>query len=106
MSKLDPQEGKVTATVEVEIYGSIYKVRGDDPEHIQELAALVDGKMRQVAQHVRVVDATKVAVLAALNLAEELAKTPTGRVSGGDEIRQKVEGLAGDLEQALAAAAP
>ncbi|HVS65406.1 MAG TPA: cell division protein ZapA [Thermoanaerobaculia bacterium] len=106
MSKLVPQEGKVTATVEVEIYGSIYKVRGDDPERLQELAALVDEKMRQIAQHVRVVDATKVAVLTALNLAEELAKTGTGRASGGDEIRQRVEGLAGQLEQALGAASP
>jgi cell division protein ZapA len=106
MSKLDPQEGKVTATVEVEIYGAIYKVRGDDPQRLQELASLVDEKMRQVAQHVRVVDTTKVAVLTALNLAEELVNTRTGRASGGEEFSQKVEGLAGQLEQALAAATP
>ena len=106
MSKLDPQEDSATSTIEVEIYGSVYNVRGSDPERLQELASLVDDKMRQVAQHVRVVDVSKVAILTALNLADELVRTRTGRVGGDDEIRQKVEGLAGELERALEPAPP
>ncbi|HVS12404.1 MAG TPA: cell division protein ZapA [Thermoanaerobaculia bacterium] len=101
MSKLDPQEGDVTSTVEVEIYGTVYNVRGSDPERLQELAAMVDEKMRKVATHARTVDTAKIAILTALNLAEELVKTRNGRVGGDDEIRQKVAGLAGELERAL-----
>jgi cell division protein ZapA len=106
MSKLDPQERDVTSTVEVEIFGSVYNVRGSDPERLQELAALVDEKMRRVAEHVRTLDTSKIAILTALNLAEELVKTRNGRVGGDDEIRQKVAELAGELERALESSAP
>jgi cell division protein ZapA len=58
--------------VSVEIYDQIYTLRGTDPEHIQRLAALVDAKMRAVAAHGSTVDSLRVAVLAALNISDEL----------------------------------
>ena len=60
------------AAVSVEIYDQVYHLRGTDGEYIERLAALVDGKMRAVAAHGGTVDSLRVAVLAALNLADEL----------------------------------
>ena len=91
---------RVATTVEVEIFGATYKVRGDeDSERLHELAALVDRKMREIATQTATVDTTKIAILAALNFAEELRRRLDGRPQ--DEIGEKVAGLAGRLETAL-----
>ena len=60
------------SAVSVDIYDQIYHLRGTDPKHIEKLAALVDGKMRAVAAHGSTVDSLRVAVLASLNIADEL----------------------------------
>ena len=67
----------------VSIYDQAYHLRGQNPDHIRRLAALVDTKMRAVAAQGRTVDSLRVAVLAALNLADELsqAAVPTQRGS-------------------------
>lgn len=58
----------------VEIYDQAYHLRGVDPNHINTLAAVVDGKMRAVSAHGSTVDSLRVAVLAALNIADELTE--------------------------------
>jgi cell division protein ZapA len=58
----------------VEIYDQMYHLRGVDPDHIGKLAAIVDGKMRAVSAHGATVDSLRVAVLAALNIADELTE--------------------------------
>lgn len=60
--------------VTVRIYDQKYHLSGQNPEHIQALAERVDQKMRVVATHGRTVDSLRVAVLAALNLADEVAQ--------------------------------
>jgi cell division protein ZapA len=65
--------GNPTEYVTVEIYDQTYHLSGQDAEHIRELAACVDAKMRAVAAQGRTVDSLRVAVLAALNLADELS---------------------------------
>jgi cell division protein ZapA (FtsZ GTPase activity inhibitor) len=55
--------------VSVEIYDQIYNLRGSDAEYIQQLAALVNAKMRAVASRGGTADSLRVAVLAALNIA-------------------------------------
>jgi cell division protein ZapA len=60
--------------VTVEIYDQVYHLSGQDTEHIRDLAAMVDGKMRAVAKHGQTADSLRVAVLAALNLADELSQ--------------------------------
>ena len=64
----------VVSAVSVDIYDQIYHLRGSDPEYIEALAASVDAKMRAVAEHGSTVDSLRVAVLAALNIADELAR--------------------------------
>jgi cell division protein ZapA len=65
--------------VSVEIYDQVYHLSGQDPDHIRELAALVDAKMRAVSAHGRTVDSLRVAVLAALNLADELTEASSAQ---------------------------
>ncbi|HPU35394.1 MAG TPA: cell division protein ZapA [Bacillota bacterium] len=61
--------------VEVEIFGENYIVKGDQsPERIMMLAQYVNRKMMQVAARNPRLSRTHTAVLAALNIAEELMK--------------------------------
>ena len=65
------------ASVRVEIFDQAYNLRGSDPEYILKLAEYVDSKMRAVASQGKTADSLRVAVLAALNLADELAQAGT-----------------------------
>ncbi len=59
----------------VEIFGGVYTVRGDeDPAYVRQLAAFVDEKMRAAARKSPAAGAHRIAVLAALNMADELFK--------------------------------
>ena len=70
----------------VDIYDQMYHLRGPDPEYLEQLSALVDAKMRAVAQHGTTVDSLRVAVLAALNIADELVT-----------LQQQRDALAGNV---------
>ncbi len=59
-------------SIVVDIYDQTYHLRGTDPKYLQQLAMLVDAKMRAVAQQGTTVDSLRVSVLAALNIADEL----------------------------------
>jgi cell division protein ZapA len=76
-------------SVSVEIYDQIYNLRGSDGEYIQQLAALVNAKMRAVAAHGGTADSLRVAVLAALNIADELLA-----------LRSRYDSLAGSVDSA------
>jgi cell division protein ZapA len=61
--------------IDIEIYGQKYRIRvkGDEDEkYIGHLTSYVDQKMHEVAVKSKSADATKIAVLAALNIADEL----------------------------------
>ena len=56
----------------VEIFGQTYAVQaGADPGYVEQLAAYVDAQMREVSRAAGAVDSVRVAVLAALNIADE-----------------------------------
>jgi cell division protein ZapA len=58
--------------VTVEIHGQRYPIRSTlDPEYVAELATYVDEKMRLAARESPGGDTMKLAVLAALNIADE-----------------------------------
>ena len=58
--------------VHVEIFGQTYAVKpGTDPGYVEKLAATVDEQMKDVSRASGAVDSLRVAVLAALNLADE-----------------------------------
>lgn len=62
-------------STEVEIFGQMYNVRGEgDPDYLLELARFVDSRMRDVAAQVATIDPLKIAILAALNIADEFSR--------------------------------
>ncbi|HEX9945720.1 MAG TPA: cell division protein ZapA [Thermoanaerobaculia bacterium] len=90
-----------STTTPVEIFGEVYHVRGSyENGYLQSLADLVDRKMREVAQHVKG-DTARIAILAALNLADELFQTQNRQEEERVEIREKVAALTEELTQAL-----
>jgi cell division protein ZapA len=88
-------------SVRVEIYDQTYNLRGSDPQYIKKLADFVDGKMRTVAQQTQTVDSLRLAVLAALNIADEyhILKRKYDDVAG--DFDQRARELSGALDQAL-----
>ena len=61
-----------TRVVHVEIHGQRYPIRsGLDPSYVAELASYVDEKMRLASRESPAGDTLKLAVLAALNIADE-----------------------------------
>ncbi len=60
-------------SIQVDIFGSQYTIKGvAQPDYIKELAAYVDSKMREITENTATISSTKVAILAALNIADEL----------------------------------
>ena len=87
-------QGRVnTEYVTVEIYDQTYHLSGQNADHIRELAACVDAKMRAVAAQGRTVDSLRVAVLAALNLADELALNASADPRQGHARAANLRGL-------------
>jgi cell division protein ZapA len=84
--------------ITVEIYDQLYHLSGQNPDHIRGLAARVDAKMRAVAAQGRTVDSLRVAVLAALNLADELAQAQSADPALG---RLRTASLRGLLDEVL-----
>ena len=88
-------------SVQVEIFDQTYNLRGTDPEYIEKLAEYVDGKIRAVAEQTSTVDSLRLAVLAALNIADEyhILKRKYETVAG--EFNRRAMDLSGALDEAL-----
>lgn len=93
-------EAKVSS-VRVEIYDQPYNLRGTDAEYIFKLAEYVDTKMRAVAESTSTVDSLRLAVLAALNIADEyhLLKRQYDKIAS--EVNQRADHLSGALDEVL-----
>lgn len=75
--KNDPNQESMQS-IRVEIYNRTYNIRFDgDKEYIIRLAEYVDSKMREIASNTLAVDSLKVAILAALHIADELHQLKT-----------------------------
>ena len=88
-------------SVRVEIYDQTYQLRGTDPEYIGELAGYVDNKMRVIAQQASTVDSLRVAVLAALNIADEYLILKRKYDSIASDYHARAEQLSGALDEVL-----
>jgi cell division protein ZapA len=87
--------------VRVEIFDQAYNLRGSDPEYILKLAEYVDGKMRAVAEQTHTVDSARLAVLAALNIADEYHLLKRNHDSGSVEYLKRAHNLATALDEVL-----
>jgi cell division protein ZapA len=88
--------------VKIEIYDQSYNVNADgNEEYLKDLAAYVDAKMRTVAESTRMVDSLKVAVLAALNIADEAFMLRQRQQEIDGPLRKRVEKCVAMVEKAL-----
>lgn len=89
--------------VRIEIYDQSYNVNAaQKEEYVNELASYVDAKMREVAEATRTVDSLKVAVLAALNIADEMFTLRARQQQVEGPLRERVEKCVELVEKALA----
>ncbi len=103
-----PASDLSSSPVTVDIYDQAYHLRGQDPAYITQLALIVDGKMRAVAAGGTTVDSLRVAVLAALNIADQLVRTEaqyralSGSINETESsLRHRAENLSGLLDSIL-----
>lgn len=89
-------------TVKIDIYDQSYNVNAaENEEYVKELAAYVDAKMRQVAEATRTVDSLKVAVLAAVNIADEMFTLRERQQQIEGPLRKRVDKCVALVERAL-----
>ena len=79
--------------VSVEIFGQRYPIRSAlDPDYVRRLATYVDGKIRAAGESAPNGDAVRLAVLAALNIADELFRhLETARTRDGSVVERAEE---------------
>ena len=84
--------------ISVDIHGQRYPIRsGLDQEYVARLASYVDEKMRAAADSTPTGDSLRLAVLAALNVADELFRCRDFNRLRSGEIAER----AGELERLL-----
>ena len=92
----------MSASTKVEIYDQTYQIAGGlDPAYVEELAREVDAKMREVARATGTVDSVKVAVLAALALADELHGLRQSSDEGRAALKQQARRCLKLVERAI-----
>ena len=86
-------------SAKVTIFGNDYHLKAtEDPEYIERIAQYVDSKMRELQGRSTISSSTKIAILAAINIADELHKE---RLSRG-MWQEKVDRGASRLSELLA----
>jgi cell division protein ZapA len=88
-------------SVRVEIYDQAYNLRGSDADYILKLAEYVDTKMRLVSQQTSTVDSLRVAVLAALNIADEYHLLKKRYDAIASTYEERAHTLSGALDEVL-----
>ncbi len=92
-------------SVRVEIYDQSYEIRGNlDPDYLRNVAQYVDGKMRSITEKGQVIDSLRVAVLAAINIADEYYQLKARHESHEDQVEQKTDEYISALDEMLTAA--
>lgn len=95
------QQDASSGSVRVEIFDQGYNLRGTDPEYILKLAEYVDSKMRAVAEQTHTVDSSRLAVLAALNIADEYHLLKRRAEGGTSESSKRTRQLLNALDEVL-----
>ncbi|ETX00285.1 cell division protein ZapA [Candidatus Entotheonella palauensis] len=87
--------------IEIEIFGQVFRIAaGDAPEeYIQRLASYVDERMKAIAETTRAVSFNRMAVLTALNIADDLLKLQDRYESASQVLADKTDDLLDLLEQ-------
>jgi len=100
-TKQPPLRDASNASVRVEIFDQAYNLRGSDPDYILKLADYVDSKMRAVSEQTHTVDTARLAVLAALNIADEFHLLKRKLDHGSSDYLQRAQQLSRILDEVL-----
>ena len=95
--------GEVMKTIEVEVFGQRFSLQGEgDDAYFHELAQYVDGQMRMLSQKMTTGTPSKLAILAAINIADQLFQQERRRQDGEAEIDRRAQGMLESIESHLA----
>jgi cell division protein ZapA len=100
-TRQNPVKDVNNASVRVEIFDQAYNLRGSDPDYILKLAEYVDAKMRAVAEQTNTIDTVRLAVLAALNIADEFHLLKRRAEGGTSNYHQRTNKLVDALDELL-----
>ena len=100
-TKQPPTKDPANGSVRVEIFDQVYNLRGSDGDYILKLAEYVDMKMRAVSEQTATVDSVRLAVLAALNIADEYHLLKRQLATPPKEARQRTSKLESALDEVL-----
>jgi cell division protein ZapA len=88
--------------VEIKVFGQTYTVKSDaDEDHIHKVAQFVNEKMEEVIKNTKSVSTLNVAILTALNLADDLVKEREKRVALLQEVEKKSKDLVDKISMNL-----
>ncbi len=92
----------MTKAIEVEVFGHRFSLQGEgDEAYFHELAEYVDAQMRTLAKQTRTSTPTKLALLAAINVADELFRHKRHKDSGQTEMERRAEILVETIDEHL-----
>lgn len=91
--------------VKVNIYGNEYSIMGEaEPEYILKLAEYIDNKMKEIGKTVATGNTAQIAILTALNIADEYFQIQEIKTNAGDltgEMEKKTRALISLLDEGL-----
>ncbi|HSA61427.1 MAG TPA: cell division protein ZapA [Nitrospiraceae bacterium] len=92
----------MTKTIDVEIYGQRYSIRGDaDDAYIRRLAHFVDDHMKHLAEGMKTATPSKLAVLTAINLAHQFFESEKKRAQGEADVDRRMVTLMESIEEQM-----
>ena len=90
------------STEKVEIFGQEYKIKGvGNPQYIHKIAGYVDKKMREIAHSSGIMSQSRIAILAALNITDELYQVRETREKAEQELESQAAKLGELLEEKI-----
>ena len=92
----------MTKTIEVEVFGHRFSLQGEgDEAYFHELAEYVDTQIRTLAKQTKTSTPTKLAILAAINVTDELFRQQRHRDSGETEMERRAQLLVETIDEHL-----
>lgn len=92
----------MTKTIDVEIYGQRYAIRGvADDAYIRRLAHFVDDHMKHLAEGMKTATPSKLAVLTAINLAHQFFESEKKRAQGEADVDRRMDTLMESIEDQM-----
>jgi cell division protein ZapA len=92
------------STEKVEIFGQEYKIKGvGNPQYIHKIAGYVDKKMREIAHSSGIMSQSRIAILAALNITDELYQIRDSKEKAVQDMEQQAAKLGELLEEKISA---